>query len=166
MLKIRRPLGRLIFNMGIAIPGKTVFLIETDPWSDIENVLPILVRFRSRLGILFFLQGPISRNQIRWKFRLVWLNCRLSCRNKILHMPRQHSCSAMCKIPFTTTEREQNWISIELESGWKKTCVIPCPCEMIPHLGCAAADVPVKFHSNWKNLNRNLVASRLHEVLR
>ena len=33
MLKIRRPLGRLIFNMGIAIPGKTVFLIETAPWS-------------------------------------------------------------------------------------------------------------------------------------
>ena len=32
MLKIRRPLGRLIFNMGIAIPGKTVVLIETAPW--------------------------------------------------------------------------------------------------------------------------------------
>ena len=32
MLKIRRQLGRLIFNMGIAIPGKTVFLIETAPW--------------------------------------------------------------------------------------------------------------------------------------
>ena len=31
MLKIRRPLGRLIFNMGIAIPGKTIFLIETAP---------------------------------------------------------------------------------------------------------------------------------------
>ena len=31
MLKIRRPLGRLIINMGIAIPGKTVFLIETAP---------------------------------------------------------------------------------------------------------------------------------------
>ena len=31
MLKIRRPLGRLIFNMGIAIPVKTVFLIETAP---------------------------------------------------------------------------------------------------------------------------------------
>ena len=30
-LKIRRPLGRLFFNMGIAIPGKTVFLIETAP---------------------------------------------------------------------------------------------------------------------------------------
>ena len=32
MLKIRRPLGRLIFNMEIAIPGKTVFLIVTAPW--------------------------------------------------------------------------------------------------------------------------------------
>ena len=32
MLKIRRPLGRLILNMGITIPGKTVFLIETAPW--------------------------------------------------------------------------------------------------------------------------------------
>ena len=26
MLKIRRPLGRLIFNIGIAIPGETVLL--------------------------------------------------------------------------------------------------------------------------------------------
>ena len=32
MLKIRRPTGRLIFNMGIPIPGKTVFYIETGPW--------------------------------------------------------------------------------------------------------------------------------------
>ena len=36
MLKIRRPLGRLIFNMGIAIPGKTVFLIETAPRRPIQ----------------------------------------------------------------------------------------------------------------------------------
>ena len=33
MLKIRRSLRRLIFNMEIAIPGKTVFLIETAPRS-------------------------------------------------------------------------------------------------------------------------------------
>ena len=39
MLKIRRPLGRLIFNMGIAIPGKTVFLIETAPCSLVLCVL-------------------------------------------------------------------------------------------------------------------------------
>ena len=38
MLKIRRPLGRLIFNMGIAIPGKTVFLIETAPWSFVRVI--------------------------------------------------------------------------------------------------------------------------------
>ena len=41
MLKIRRPLGRLIFNMGIAIPGKTVFLIETAPrscWRKLTNI--------------------------------------------------------------------------------------------------------------------------------
>ena len=31
MLKIRRPTGRLIFNMGIPIPGKTVSYIETGP---------------------------------------------------------------------------------------------------------------------------------------
>ena len=31
MLKIRRTLGRLIFNMGITISGKTVFLIEIAP---------------------------------------------------------------------------------------------------------------------------------------
>ena len=42
MLKIRRPLGRLIFNMGIAIPGKTIFLIETAPrilalWESISH---------------------------------------------------------------------------------------------------------------------------------
>ena len=42
MLKIRRPLGRLIFNMGIAIPGKTVFLIETAP-SMLVQVLEISV---------------------------------------------------------------------------------------------------------------------------
>ena len=38
MLKIRRPLGRLIFNMGIAIPGKTVFLIETAPCLLISDI--------------------------------------------------------------------------------------------------------------------------------
>ena len=39
MLKIRRPLGRLIFNMGIAIPGKTVFLIETAPCHQERHII-------------------------------------------------------------------------------------------------------------------------------
>ena len=42
MLKIRRPLGRLIFNMGIAIPGKTVFLIETTPRSTYQICIHII----------------------------------------------------------------------------------------------------------------------------
>ena len=51
MLKIRRLLGRLIFNMGIAIPGKTVFLIETAPSS-------------SQIIYVFFLFGKSSFSQI------------------------------------------------------------------------------------------------------
>ena len=50
MLKIRRPLGRLIFNMGITIPSETVFLIETAPWwlsqySNDYNPFPISLIF-------------------------------------------------------------------------------------------------------------------------
>ena len=46
MLKIRRPLGRLIFNMGIAIPGKTVFLIETAPRIFQQNFLLYLIYYQ------------------------------------------------------------------------------------------------------------------------
>ena len=53
MLKIRRPLGRLIFNMGIAIPGKTVFLIETAPWS--------LALWRGTAGHRWIHKGPVTR---------------------------------------------------------------------------------------------------------
>ena len=49
MLKIRRPLGRLIFNMGIAIPGKTIFLIETAPWSCFYSVFVICVYIREAI---------------------------------------------------------------------------------------------------------------------
>ena len=33
------------------------------------------------------------------------------------------------------------------------------------HPGIAAIDVSFKFESDWKSLNMNLVASRLHEIL-
>ena len=52
MLKIRRPLGRLIFNMGIAIPGKIVFLIETAPW--LFSLDPILVSYRLHVYGMWF----------------------------------------------------------------------------------------------------------------
>ena len=34
------------------------------------------------------------------------------------------------------------------------------------HLGSTAAEMPVKFQSDCKSLNPNLVASRLNEILR
>ena len=55
MLKIRRPLGRLIFNMGIAIPGKTVFLIETAP------------RWSATMGLSYWLcTVPLNKFFPRW----------------------------------------------------------------------------------------------------
>ena len=63
MLKIRRPLGRLIFNMGIAIPGKTVFLIETAPW--------ILSQHKRVFLIIFKSSALLDTGVIKWKhFRL------------------------------------------------------------------------------------------------
>ena len=47
MLKIRRPLGRLIFNMGIAIPDKTVFLIETAPRGPVKHGLSVYLTLKS-----------------------------------------------------------------------------------------------------------------------
>ena len=67
MLKIRRPLGRLIFNMGIAIPGKTVFLIETAPrytWSGTyfrQDLFPAYLFFRCQFhAIVIFHIKSIS----------------------------------------------------------------------------------------------------------
>ena len=56
MLKIRRPLGRLIFNMGIAIAGKTVFLIETPP--------PLVVMDGHSWNVTFYVStGPVHTTQ-------------------------------------------------------------------------------------------------------
>ena len=65
ILKIRRPLGRLIFNMGIAIPGKTVFLIETASWSCHGAKLVITdgpggcPRMTSSNEKMFYVTGPL-----------------------------------------------------------------------------------------------------------
>ena len=85
MLKIRRPLGRLIFNMGIAIPGKTVFLIETAPrWLGVLlesldfqcNCLDAVPRYHSGYGLSQWetmLQGYVVSHGLRpW---LEWCLC-------------------------------------------------------------------------------------------
>ena len=67
MLKIRRPLGRLIFNMGIAIPGKTIFLIETAP------------RYQPNL-ITFYMNWSNIISQYHSSFKIIWYNTIHSCR--------------------------------------------------------------------------------------
>ena len=60
MLKIRRPLGRLIFNMGIAIPGKTVFLIETAPRAMILKTMKYSPVFITNYQCKWFLTWKIA----------------------------------------------------------------------------------------------------------
>ena len=67
MLKIRRPLGRLIFNMGIAIPGKTVFLIETAPWS-YHTPVKIITATDSNEEITAYEQNKFQRVFLKEKY--------------------------------------------------------------------------------------------------
>ena len=78
MLKIRRPLGRLIFNMGIAIPGKTVFLIETAPWVFVRGIHQSLVGFPHKGAVMWsfdvsFVVSLISKplNKQSWGHKIV-----------------------------------------------------------------------------------------------
>ena len=57
MFKIRRPLGRLIFNMGIAVPGKTVFLIETAHWVLEYHLIPDFFNILTSHGNNLFLSS-------------------------------------------------------------------------------------------------------------
>ena len=59
MLKIRRPFGRLIFNMGIAIPGKTVCLIETAPRFLLKETQPVIIK------VIFFVMSISNTSMIK-----------------------------------------------------------------------------------------------------
>ena len=67
MLKIRRPTGRLIFNMGIPIPGKTVFYIETGPWTLFNCTSCVMTA-----GVII-LVGSLGQIQPSW-WRQRWIN--------------------------------------------------------------------------------------------
>ena len=68
MLKIRRPVGRLIFNMGIAIPSKTVFLIETAPWFFYEYTL-----YASVTGVLYRISWYIGLHYYNtWLYNIIY----------------------------------------------------------------------------------------------
>ena len=71
MLKIRQPLGRLIFNMGIAIPGKTVFLIETAPRipdnSYDLNAISLIQQYMNHSASLSYSAQSISGMLMTWQ---------------------------------------------------------------------------------------------------
>ena len=68
MLKIRRPLGRLIFNMGIAIPGKTVFLIETAPRCPIVFRVPFKFQCHKGRKSTIWLRLSVPWWQLQFEF--------------------------------------------------------------------------------------------------
>ena len=75
MLKIRRPTGRLIFNMGIPIPGKTVFYIETGPWYFymLQEIILQLIASNKPRPVLRFIKItniPQTRVTIDWLPRI------------------------------------------------------------------------------------------------
>ena len=89
MLKIRRPVGRLIFNMGIAIPSKTVFLIETAPcWLKGSHVTPITPLKWSRITAEIIMTSSLLRQsnilliQYIWFFWIFVINGQQPERNK------------------------------------------------------------------------------------
>ena len=71
MLKIRRPLGRLIFNMGIAIPGKTVFLIETAPCIQERLHLVIVALLSMRKCIKTSSSFVMYPRHLKWRL-FIW----------------------------------------------------------------------------------------------
>ena len=92
MLKIRRPLERLIFNMGIAIPGKTVFLIETAPWlsSNLNNNITHHWHCPPGRWLFYMCMGFICHSCLR-----------LLCNNRIYNnavYPTKYAHSLLCLI--------------------------------------------------------------------
>ena len=101
MLKIRRPLGRLIFNMGIAIPGKTIFLIETAPsfllshclkWKLPRHLQTFCIPMEPFFTDALFHLGFISLKAVRINFFGWWLHqfsvsmdSVYSCKSKLIY---------------------------------------------------------------------------------
>ena len=111
MLKIRRPLGRLIFNMGIAIPGKTVFLIETAPWSAPSHYL------NQCWNIVNWTLG----NKLQWHFIL----------NSYIFIQQNAFGNDVCKMPANLSGPQYVHKGTEDCSYFAHTKTIPCPALII-----------------------------------
>ena len=120
MLKIRRPLGRLIFNMGIAIPGKTVFLIETAPWYLGLTALPI--------SHGYYIQNTHSKDKIhddniKWKhFPSYWPFVRGTTGDRWIPL-KKASDAELWYFLWSAPEQTVKQI-IEMEVIWDATTLI------------------------------------------
>ena len=135
MLKIRRPLGRLIFNMGIAIHGKTVFLIETAPCRGVSGSVtsrPCGI-WGCRLTTYLVAGGPFSLiyAQMIWSVNLVlWriVSFPLLCAC-ILVMYIIHIDTFICKVVNTRKDnhaRTMALISTVNNYSWNNRNFMKC----------------------------------------
>ena len=139
MLKIRRPLGRLIFNMGIAIPGKTVFLIETAPRTCNYSKKSIQY-FLLRLGTASnnYYRGNVDRsfsieaihmyeNTLAWKFH----DMVRELHHSILDSPRRGLVMQSFDFFFPFVVRLNNLLKKKSSCRWCKA----------PRYSCDVTDV-------------------------
>ena len=120
MLKIRRPLGRLIFNMGIAIPGKTVFLIETAPWI-LSLATPYLSTYmmKESHGGSFHITRPRCRNLLhptkgqRYKYLIFHFMFTQQSTNQTMNSPVKYDKLSLTQLQ----ERVHKSLSIKTSRG-------------------------------------------------
>ena len=124
MLKIRRRLGPLIFNMGIAIPGKTVFLIETAPRMQCARWFNFLTTWLSRhinlnVCAIYVVSFFSCRKHIK---SFAWINRELTryCRVHAVHAP----ISAYSRMPISTVNIALRTYSCEIQSPLRFVVVI------------------------------------------
>ena len=98
MLKIRRPWGRLIFNIGIAIPGKTVFLIETAPRILVCFEHSDVYMYSIFAYKIFITPTPMSYGMHAWK-QVVKQKCNVYSNKNVIRL----SCSIWTGIPYKAT---------------------------------------------------------------
>ena len=133
MLKIRRPLGRLIFNMGITIPGKTVFLIETAPcpsWHQWFNSVTHIIAW------FFFLP-----NELLWSRRW-WVLLQFG-----FFYVKEHSIlechNSLEKICLTGFQENTSLLGVSVWLHYKAYHILFSPENIMGHL----ATFPFEFHN-------------------
>ena len=146
MLKIRRPLGRLIFNMGIAIPGKTVFLIETAPWKRPMDYLELTQLHRC----IEWAKSHTWKFPRRTTFHVVELVISNACMDSVLAWHKQQMWCI-----------QKNSGGMHMENGWWSHTVDDdelCPWTnfLIGKSGCFHYDNSITilqiFHRLWNSI--------------